>query len=136
AADETVQLANEAAVRLLHLPAVTDPRQPVEQVVRDPRLLQLIREAHETLDGSVRRHVEHCMIDGDRAAVFDLTLARMGRPAIAADRPPEDALADWATAPSIDLPADAFTPNGTGALRAANGGRTANETHDGHGHPE
>ncbi|MEX1016470.1 MAG: ATP-binding protein [Phycisphaeraceae bacterium] len=75
-ADETVQLANEAAARLLEFELPQARRQPVDQVVHDPRLLQLIREAHEAGDeGPVQRHLEHRMGCAEHTSVFDLTLA-------------------------------------------------------------
>ncbi|MFA9476886.1 sensor histidine kinase [Phycisphaerales bacterium AB-hyl4] len=85
-ADDTLELVNEAAGRLLRLPDGDTLPTPLEKVVNDPRLLQLIRETREDTNGSSYRHLEHRINEGGESMVFDLTLAGLELPG---DQPTE-----------------------------------------------
>ncbi|MEX0744384.1 MAG: ATP-binding protein [Phycisphaeraceae bacterium] len=84
-ARHTVGLANEAAAKLLNFEPGSAHDQPLHQVVRDAKLVELIREAGELPQGPARRHVEHRVGDGPDATVFDLMLARLNAVAAQAE---------------------------------------------------
>jgi len=77
-----VVLANEAAGRLFGFDPAEAIHQPLERVIRDDRLRQIIRDTSETANFAERRHIEHDLRVPDGAAkgelvprVFDVTLA-------------------------------------------------------------
>jgi len=75
-----IALANGAAGRILGFDAECVLRRPLDQVVRDPLLLKLIKDARES-HAAMRRHVEHeIATDHDGRAIYDVRLASVNRP--------------------------------------------------------
>ncbi|HEX7010566.1 MAG TPA: histidine kinase dimerization/phospho-acceptor domain-containing protein, partial [Phycisphaeraceae bacterium] len=70
-----VALANEAAAQVLRFDLTSALRRPVDQVVRDPTLVKLIKDTREGGCSPLRRHVEHRLGNNGQAAVYDVTLA-------------------------------------------------------------
>lgn len=70
-----IAVVNGAAARVLDFDLGAATRSPVDQVVRDPKLVNLIKDAREG-DASIRRHVEHAIQDpsGDQA-VYNVRLS-------------------------------------------------------------
>ncbi len=82
--DELV-LANESASRVLGFkaPAQQQPgqpqlRQPIESVLRDVKLISLIREMRATRSAGGRKVVEHRVRQGDVERTFKVTLSCLG----------------------------------------------------------
>lgn len=74
-----IALANGAAGRILGFEARDVLRRPIDQVVRDPFLLKLIKDARES-HAALRRHVEHT-IDSDHhgRSIYDVRLSSVNR---------------------------------------------------------
>lgn len=68
-------LGNTAAERLFGFRLSEWRRRPIEQVVNDPALADLLREARTTGGRGVRRHVEHTALRGGRTQTFNITLS-------------------------------------------------------------
>ena len=75
-----IVMANQAAAQILGFDLASAIHQSIDAVIADDRLRQLIRDARDTGNFSVCRHVEHCLTvkdhDGDQAEsrVYDVTL--------------------------------------------------------------
>ncbi|MFB3137966.1 MAG: ATP-binding protein [Phycisphaerales bacterium] len=78
-----IVIANEAAGRIFGFDHTQALHQPLEQLVDDDRLCQLIKDTSETANFADRRHVEHdinvdpgeASADGKETRIFDVTLA-------------------------------------------------------------
>lgn len=70
-----IVLANEAAARVIGFDARSSLRRPVDQVIHDPTLVKLIRDAREGGQASRRRDVEHRLGVNGHASVYNVTLA-------------------------------------------------------------
>ncbi len=70
-----VVLANHAAARLLSFDLGSAPRQPIDQIVHDPTLVSLIKDARAGGRASLRRNVEHRIGHKGQTAVYAVTLA-------------------------------------------------------------
>ena len=69
-----IVVANEAVGLILGFDPTEAIHRPLEDVVRDSKFCQLIRDASETANFAERRHIEH-EISVDTSRVFDVTLA-------------------------------------------------------------
>jgi two-component system phosphate regulon sensor histidine kinase PhoR len=68
-------LANEAAGKVLQFDVATSSRKPVDQIVRDQKVIDLIREMRESRSTTGRRIVEHQLDVGGRPHTFKITLS-------------------------------------------------------------
>ncbi|MEE8458965.1 MAG: ATP-binding protein [Phycisphaerales bacterium] len=69
-----IVVANEAAGLILGFDPIEAVHRPLDDVVRDRKFCQLIRDTSETANFAERRHIEH-EIGIDTSRVFDVTLA-------------------------------------------------------------
>ncbi|MCK4873661.1 MAG: PAS domain-containing protein [Phycisphaerales bacterium] len=72
-----VVMANEAAGDLLDFDPKEVVHQPIDRVLADENLLELIKDTREAANVACRKHVEHTMVKADgeeKAATFDVTL--------------------------------------------------------------
>ena len=72
--DELV-LANESAARTFEFDLAQAGRMPVEQVLRDPRMIALIREMRQSNSKTGRRIVEHKVRTAAGERIFKITLS-------------------------------------------------------------
>lgn len=70
-----VALANEAAADLLGFDLEPSLHEPVERVVRDASLVNLIKDARESGDAGLRRCVEQRLDETGRNAIYDVSLS-------------------------------------------------------------
>ena len=70
-----VALANEAAARVMGFDLDEAQRRPIDEVVGDNQLVQMIKNMREGGDPSLRRHAEHEIEHEGKTAVYDVTLA-------------------------------------------------------------
>lgn len=68
-------LANESAARTFSFDLETSNRSPVEQVIRDVKLIELIREMRQSRSANERRIVEHEVRTPDGGRTFKCTLS-------------------------------------------------------------
>jgi two-component system phosphate regulon sensor histidine kinase PhoR len=73
-----VALANESAARVLQFDLADALRRPVDQVVVNRKLTNLIKDTREGGDAGLRRHVEQNVVTDDRHSIYDITLACVG----------------------------------------------------------
>ena len=73
--DELVR-ANETAGRIFRFDPARSVGRPIEQLLDDPELLNLIKDTREAAVGSAprRRQVEHRMLHGDATIIYQVTL--------------------------------------------------------------
>lgn len=72
--DELV-LANESAARAFGFDLDSTTRRPIDQVIHDPAMVQLIREMRASGSTSGRRIVEHQLASANASRTFKLTLS-------------------------------------------------------------
>ena len=72
--DELV-LANESAAKTFEFDLVKAAHSPVDQVLRDPRMIDLIREMRQSHSRNGRRIVEHEVRSGGGGRTFKITLS-------------------------------------------------------------
>ena len=77
--DELV-LANESAARTFEFDLTRAGRLPVEQVLRDPRMIELIRQMRQSNSKTGRRIVEHTVRTAAGERVFKITLSSVADP--------------------------------------------------------
>ena len=70
-----VAIANASAAKLLGFPLEDARRRPVEGVLTDPALVQMIKDTREIGDTAMRRHIEHHVSQGGANAVYDVSLS-------------------------------------------------------------
>lgn len=70
-----IALANESAARVLNFDLDSAIRKPIDRVVHDPLLVNLIKDTREGGDASLRRHVEHRLGRNGQSSTYDVTLA-------------------------------------------------------------
>jgi two-component system phosphate regulon sensor histidine kinase PhoR len=78
--DELV-LANESAAKAFGFELSQSQRQPVQQLLRDPKLIELIREMRQSESRSSRRIVEHAIRTANGERTYKLTLSTVSDPA-------------------------------------------------------
>jgi two-component system phosphate regulon sensor histidine kinase PhoR len=91
--DELV-LANESAARTFNFDPIHNGRSPVDQVVRDPKMIELIRDMRRSNSRSGRRIVEHLVRTPQGERVFKVTLSCVAD-LFDATNPREGAAPDW-----------------------------------------
>lgn len=74
-----IALANDAAARVLRFDLQPAMRKPVDEVISDPALVRMIKDAREAGTESLRRHVEHRRPSAAGQSVYDVTLASVGQ---------------------------------------------------------
>jgi len=62
-------------VLLVSISFTESPRCPVDQVLRDPRMIAMIREMRQNRSPNARRIVEHTVTAGGLQRTFKLTLS-------------------------------------------------------------
>jgi two-component system phosphate regulon sensor histidine kinase PhoR len=83
--DELI-LANESAARTFEFDLKRSHRLPVQQLLRDPKVIELIRETRQATGRAGRRIVEHQLATPDGTRAFKITLSSV--PAPAQNQPP------------------------------------------------
>ncbi|MBV8779986.1 MAG: PAS domain-containing protein, partial [Phycisphaerae bacterium] len=77
---DEIRLANESAARIFDFDLEKAVRTPVEQVLRDPALVSLIREMRQSDSTSGRRIVEHRLKTGASEQIYKVTLSCVANP--------------------------------------------------------
>ena len=76
-----ISLTNHRAAELLGFDTSTAARRPIDEVVHDPRIRELIKEIRSSGVVTRQKHVEHAMESsgemGGRTSTFDVTLAAL-----------------------------------------------------------
>ncbi len=70
-----IALANESAARVLNFDLDGAIRKPIDRIVHDPLLVNLIKDTREGGNAALRRHVEHRLGRNGHSATYDVTLA-------------------------------------------------------------
>ena len=68
-------LANQTAADILAFDLNQALRRPVDKVIRDPKLIKMVKDARQFGVGGGPRHVEHTVTTDDRHATYDVSLA-------------------------------------------------------------